>query len=219
MDKLRTIPLAFVCGLLATPAFAQLTTIGPDTAGVEEFILTLKEGPIVEGTSFREWLPVLTPHPLGSPTGALVSGFDFLASGAGPGFPTVSCLSGCIAPQSAGSGGFRQLVVMFAKPVSFVEVTQITENQVGAWAYNAQGQLLAGSSRFPFQPEPPTTISIPLESSGGIVDVVAGGFGDTSGGVTAVKFLPSSNVPEPSTFSLLALALAGLAITRKRLVS
>ena len=37
MNKLR-LRMAFVCGVVfATPAFAQLTTVGPDTPGVKEY--------------------------------------------------------------------------------------------------------------------------------------------------------------------------------------
>ena len=41
MDKLRILPLAFICGLLTTPAFAQPITIGPETPGVSQSQVSL----------------------------------------------------------------------------------------------------------------------------------------------------------------------------------
>ena len=65
MDKLRILPLVFVCGLLPPPAFAQLTTIGPGTPGVTESVMTLTQTG-VSADGFPFFSPVFTPIPLGS---------------------------------------------------------------------------------------------------------------------------------------------------------
>lgn len=231
MDKLRILPVSFVCGLLSTPGFAQLTTIGPGTPGVTESSMTLTQTSIVNGLPF--YTPVFTPIPLGSQGSSAAFGsedWDMTMGG---------CLKGC--EGSPGSNqGLEMFDVSFSKPVSFVSALQLTGNEMGValWAYDGADQLVgscvntidypypmpAGCSKYvsivgpQYDPTSVTTSVSVANSLANISTVLIGGYSGTFSQVLSVTFsaTPVKGVPEPGTLSLLLLALARLAVTRKR---
>lgn len=246
MDK-RILPLAFVCGLLSTPAFAQLTTIGPNTPGVSEFDVTMvQKGPAVcmgDVGPIPCFFPSLTAiHPLQSGGGGLDFG-NLAADNNG-------CFQGCGVPflgsGPASPGDITSLFKVFAvsfqtqKPVTTVVALQMPafpmscpslscETPAEVLAFDGQ-QIVStcivvapGGCYSDTHLVQTTPGGIPAEYIGNLtvsapeitsVWIAAGNFGSAQVAMD-VQF-GTSSVPEPGTFALFAIALACLAVTRRR---
>src|SRR5690348_9180023 len=139
MDKKRSLSMAFLCGLISAPAFAQLTTIGPSTPGVEEFQMTL-----VPTSTLNFFLPKFTPVPLGSLPGGNDSFYPDVAV-----YDPRGCLEGCFALPENYPQQFVMFGVTFSKPVSTVSVLQMGYsfdfgNGAEVLAYNSSQQNVGG---------------------------------------------------------------------------
>lgn len=244
MDKSRVLPLAFVCVLFCTSAFAQLTTIGPNTPGVTEFDVTLvqKGPPVCMGatTSIPCFFPNFTPiHPLQPGGGGLDEG-NLAADNNG-------CFRGCGVPI-LGNGQpdtdvqlfFKVFDVSFQKPVTSVVALQMPAFPMScsSFACEVPAELLAfdgqqivatcivvspGGCYSDTQLVQTTPSGIPVEYVGNLtvsapkitsVWIAAGNIGAAQF-AQGVQF-GTSSVPEPGTLTLFALALAGFVVTKRR---
>ena len=245
MDKLRSLPVVFVCGLLATPAFAQLTTIGPNTPGVSEFNVTMvQKGPAVcmgDVGPIPCFFPSLTAiHPL-EPGGG---GLDYGSLAA----DNNGCFQGCGVPiLGSGSpalvsdvlGLFKVFDVSFqtGKPVTKVEVLQMPAFPMSCPSFTCvspaevlafDGQRIVstcivvspGGCYSDTHLVQTTPGGIPVEYIGNLtvsapnitsVWIAAGNVGPAQ---VAKNIQFGFGVPEPGTFTLFVLALAGLVIRR-----
>lgn len=228
MDKLRIVPLAFVCWLLGAPALAQITTIDPGTPGVTESIITLQQTSVVNGAPF--YSPTFTKVALGS----LPGGFD-------QDFFVASCLDGCVPPEPAVVAGFSVFDVSFSKPVSFITVLQMgifDGNGAEVLAFNNSlheiGSCL-GVFAFPGPPSfssPPGcyvvtsgtnanglglgNFTVSLSKPDITMVLIAGGDGSPAFG-TAVQFsVAPIATSEPATLALMFLGLAGVGFAVRR---
>lgn len=227
MDKLRILPAAFVCGLLPGLALAQqLITVGPNTPGVAESVLLLEPSPTPPSSPTANYEPVFSKNSF-VPYSAFADESNYSPFG-------TDCLHGCILPASGLVPSFFD--VHFNTLVSYVSVALTSDfaNEAFIQAFNSSGALIgscAGLSGSPAPPypdvsrggcfsvlsaEPPDgeiqvwqfAIAAP-----GISTVLATSFEDGLGGKPGpVKF----RVPEPATFGILILGLAGVGLARRK---
>jgi hypothetical protein len=227
MDKLRILPVAFVFASLSSPAFAQLTTIGPDTPGVTEFLITGPlVGPCESGSCFLH--PTIVPV---SP-GTAPFGFDPLGVAS-------SCINGCSLPADevaeANNLGFDLLKVDFSTPVNTVVALQMQSGNINGAIVSP---ILTGGGASCLGPgvafsAPPPCFQVTQEnavlgsfigdltiSAPNITSVLIGveGGSDIASSGTGVQFsVTSVGAPEPATLGLMFLGLAGVGFAvRKR---
>jgi hypothetical protein len=228
MSGLHALPWTVVCGLVFSPAaLAQLTTIGPDTPGVSESVLTLV--PLSPQTSPPSFAPMQMPLPPGEfGAGYMIGpdvGFTF-----GPG--SSGCFSGCtgnaLTPKT-----FRMLDISFLAPVSFVSVLQTAVPLRNALiiAYNSSLQEVgmcegaAGSLAPPgacfsvISSNDDSSALVRYTISSSTADIstllVGGDIFDPVNEVQRVQFSVKA-VPEPGTLPLFALAFAAVSLTAGR---
>lgn len=190
--ELRTTLCLCICGIaLTAPAFAQQgpwTTIGPDTPGVAEYLITLQPA-----STPGLYTPKFTPIPLGSTVTVELSGTPFT-----PG-------SGCFVVggdcASSDPSAFDFLAVKFSSPVNGL-MTQESSGSLYWISFLANGQWnVACGGCEGFYDDNPILSSFQI-----------------GGEPTAViESLAFSRVPEPGTLPLLALGLAGIGYPWRRL--
>jgi hypothetical protein len=228
MNRLHTLPWTVVCGLVFSPAApAQLTTIGPETPGVSESVLTLVPvSPQTSPPSFMLMQMALPPGEFGG--GYMIGpdvGFTF-----GPG--SSGCFSGCtgnaLTPKT-----FRMLDISFLVPVSVVSVLQTAVPFRNALiiAYNSSFQEVGMCEGTAGPLAPPgacfTVISRNDDSSAllrytissATADIttllVGGDIFDPVNEVQSVRF-SVKGVAEPGTLPLFTLALTAMSLAARR---
>ena len=137
MDKLHSLSLAFLCGLISTPAFAQATTRST-TPEIMPFQMTLAQTPLPTDCT-EVGAPCHFYFPAFSAGGGL-GGYDVNGLGIG-------CLldKGCVAPDFDAQQ-VNISVDFFSKPVSFVtalQMTQLVGDEANLFAYNSALQQVA----------------------------------------------------------------------------
>ena len=228
MSGLHALPWTIVCGLVFAPvALAQLTTIGADTPGVSESVLTLV--PVSPQTSPPSFVPMQMPLPPGEFGGGYMIGPD-VGFTFGPG--SSGCFSGCtgnaLTPKT-----FRMLDISFLTPVSFVSVLQTAVPFRNALiiGYNSSLQEVGMCEGAAGPLAPPGACFSVISSHDGssallrytisnsTADIstllVGGDIFDPVNEVQRVQF-SVKGVPEPGTLPLFALALTTMGIAARR---
>ena len=191
--ELRITLSLWICGItLTAPAFAQSTpewtTIGPDTPGVAEYLITLQPA-----STPGLYEPKFTPIPLGSTVTVELSGTPFT--------PGAGCFVGGDCASSDPSA-FDFLAVNFSSPVNGLMIQGSGRTNWSVFVSKGQWDgSCSGECEAVYYFGNPALYSFQIG-------------GDPTAVIESVSF---SRVPEPGTLPLLTLSLAGIGYPWRRL--